>query len=66
MKHSRLIEAAVGRGGEVSLRGLPPLVVAELLGCCSNVAGQRGQTGAAVLRDELRPHQVTRLPTTPC
>ncbi|CQD22287.1 site-specific recombinase XerD [Mycobacterium europaeum] len=29
--HWRATEPAIGRGGEVSLRGLPPLVVAELL-----------------------------------
>jgi hypothetical protein len=29
--HWRLTEPAVGRGGQISLRGLPPLVVAQLL-----------------------------------
>ena len=35
----RATEPAIGRGGEVSLRGLPPLVVAELLVGCSSAAG---------------------------
>ena len=45
--HWQATEPAIGRGGEVSLRGLPPLVVAELLvGPAAALPDQRGQDQA--------------------
>ena len=64
-QHWRLIEAAVGRGGEVSLRGLPPLVIGEVLvGLQQRCRVNAVKTGDAVLRalcDDLRRQQLTSL-----
>ena len=58
-------EPAVGRGGEVSLRGLPPLVVAELLvGLQQRCRINAVKTSDAVLRafcNDLRRRQVDSL-----
>ena len=58
----RATEPAIGRGGEVSLRGLPPLVVAELLvGLQQRCRVNAVKTSDAVLRafcNELLAQQV--------
>ena len=58
-------EPAIGRGGEVSLRGLPPLVVAELLvGLQQRSRIDAVKTSDAVLRElcnDIRRHQVGSL-----
>ena len=55
-------EPAIGRGGEVSLRGLPPLVVAELLvGLQQRCRINAVKTSDAVLRalcNDVRRRQV--------
>ena len=64
-QHWRATEPAIGRGGEVSLRGLPPLLVSQLLfglqqRCRFNVV----KTNEAVLRvlcDDLRRQRVGSL-----
>ena len=61
----RRIEPAIGRGGEVSLRGLPPLVVTEVLfGLQQRCRLNAVKTDDAVLRslcDDLRRQQVVTL-----
>lgn len=61
----RAREPAVGRGGEVSLRGLPPLVVAEVLvGLQQRCRVNAVKTDEAVLRafcDDLRRQQAGSL-----
>lgn len=61
----RLIEPAIGRGGEVSLRGLSPRVVAEVLfGLQQRCRINAVKTDEAVLRalcDDLRRQQVSSL-----
>ena len=58
-------EPAIGRGGEVSLRGLPPLVVAELLvGLKQRCRINAVKTSDAVLRklcNDIRRQQVSSL-----
>lgn len=61
----RVAEPAIGRGGEVSLRGLPPLVVAELLvGLQQRCRINAVKTDDAVLRafcNDVRRRQVGSL-----
>jgi integrase len=61
----RAVEPAIGRGGEVSLRGLPDRVVAEVLfGLQQRCRSDATKTGEAVLRavgDDLRRRQVACL-----
>lgn len=61
----RLTEPAIGRGGEVSLRGLPPVVVAEVLfGLQQRCRINAVKTDDAVLRsvcDDLRRQRVTTI-----
>ncbi|HEY3258831.1 MAG TPA: tyrosine-type recombinase/integrase [Pseudonocardiaceae bacterium] len=61
----RRIEPAIGRGGEVSLRGLPQLVVAEVMfGLQQRCQINAVKTDDAVLRslcDDLRRQQVTTI-----
>lgn len=63
--HWRRTEPAVGRGGQVSLRGLPPRVVAEvLLGLQQRCRLDKVKTKEATLRalcDDLRRRQVTTI-----
>jgi len=59
------IESAIGRGGEVSLRGLPPLVVAQLLaGLQQRCRINAVKTSDAVLRvlvNDIRAQRVASL-----
>lgn len=61
----RATESAIGRGGEVSLRGLPPLVVSQVLfGLQQRCRINAVKTDEAVLRvlcDDLRRQQVGSL-----
>lgn len=61
----RRMEPAIGRGGEVSLRGLPPLVIAEVLfGLQQRCRMNAVKTDDAVLRslcDDLRRQQTGTL-----
>jgi len=61
----RATEPAIGRGGEVSLRGLPPLVIAQVLfGLQQRCRINAVKTDEAVLRalcDDLRREQVGSL-----
>lgn len=63
--HWRLTEPAIGRGGEVSLRGLPALVIAEVLfGLQQRCRINAVKTDEAVLRalcDDLRRQRVASL-----
>ena len=63
--HWRRVEPAIGRGGEVSLRGLPDRVVAEVLfGLQQRCRLNATQTDEAVLRavcDDLRRQQAACL-----
>jgi integrase len=63
--HWRATESAIGRGGEVSLRGLPPLLIAEvLLGLQQRCRLGEVKTDDALLRsvcDDLRRQQVNAL-----
>lgn len=64
-EHWRVTEPAIGRGGEVSLRGLPPRVIAEVLfGLQQRCRVNAVKTDEAVLRalvNDLRGHQVASL-----
>lgn len=64
-EHWCATEPAIGRGGEVSLRGLPPLVIAEVLfGLQQRCRINAVKTDEAVLRalcDDLRRQQVATL-----
>jgi integrase/ribosomal protein L29 len=64
-EHWRVTQPAIGRGGEVSLRGLPPRIVAEVLfGLQQRCRINAVKTDEAVLRalcDDLRRQQVGSL-----
>lgn len=64
-EHWKATEPAIGRGGEVSLRGLPTLVIAEVLfGLQQRCRINAVKTDEAVLRalcDDLRRQQVASL-----
>jgi integrase len=64
-EHWRLTEPGIGRGGEVSLRGLPALVIAEVLfGLQQRCRVNAVKTDEAVLRalgDDLRRQRVGSL-----